>query len=133
MESKVKIYKKGSGIQLSPHFTSDDFDCKCSLPTCDHTLIDDDLIDGLEMLWVRVDGLWLSSGFRCGAHNRAVGGEPGSYHMLGKAGDAQSHSLPQQVQTIAGSIFVFKNGGIGRGKTFTHLDVRGYPARWNYP
>ena len=27
---------------------------------------------------------------------------------------------------------IFKNGGIGKGYSFTHLDTRGWPARWRY-
>jgi zinc D-Ala-D-Ala carboxypeptidase len=73
----------------------------------------------------------VTSGFRCTAHNRAVGGKPGSIHLLGKAADVVALKVkPSTVAFAAESIRAFANGGLGRYDTFTHVDVRGYRSRW---
>ena len=128
----VKEFRKGEREQLSENFVSTNFDCQCRRPDCQVTLIDLDLLPALEVLWLMVNGLWLSSGYRCPAHNREEGGKTGSYHLIGKATDVQSHTPAKVVSERAEQIPLFRNGGIGRGATFTHLDCRGYPARWTY-
>lgn len=52
--------------------------------------------------------------------------------MIGKGWDVQSHTTAKKVADSAEQIPLFKNGGIGRAASFTHLDGRGYPARWTY-
>jgi len=128
----VHEFKKGELVQVSEHFTSVNFDCPCNAPSCHSTLVDTDLVGGLELLWHLVNGLWLSSGFRCQGHNRLVDGKKGSFHLIGKAADIQSHSPADVLANVAETIPAFKNGGIGRARTFVHVDVRGYPARWTY-
>lgn len=78
--------------------------------------------------------LIVMSAYRCEDHNRAVGGEPHSKHMLGEALDLKSAELsPDRIAKAidhlqaAGEI---PAGGLGRYGTFTHLDVRGTRARW---
>ena len=72
------------------------------------------------------------SGYRCPVHNKAVGGEPNSYHMRGMACDFTVAGLsPAQVQEQlerAGSPVL--NQGLGRYSSFTHCDRRGTRARW---
>lgn len=133
----VEEFEKGHSVQLSDNFWSIDFDCHCQYQDCSHTLIDSDLIEGLDLLWERVGPIrvkWPTGGsaYRCSRHNKDIGGKPGSIHMLGKAADIKSQSV--SIATLcfaADSIGLFKSGGIGRYATFVHLDVRGYPARWS--
>lgn len=116
---------------LSKHFASTDFDCKCHFSSCTYTLVDTDLVEALEIAITIVGLLGLHSGFRCSAHNRAIGGKPGSMHMLGKAADVVSAKVSaKKVAALFETVPAFTNGGIGRYQTFTHADCRGYKARW---
>lgn len=134
----IEDFMKGISFKLSPHFNTSEFDCHCKLDTCKYTLVDSELIDGLELLRFKVGPIqvkWIGggSGYRCSAHNKLIGGKPGSYHLLGKAADIRSlRSTPQELFRVAETIDHFKNGGMAYGRTFLHLDTRGYKARWKY-
>ena len=71
----------------------------------------------------------INSGIRCEEWNRVQGGSPRSQHLLGTAADIAVKGVdPKEVAdwlTAQGLL-----GGIGRYKTFTHLDTRGKKARW---
>lgn len=69
---------------LTAHFDRKDFACKCGcggMPT-------DDYIDFIEAVRVRFGLRMLpSSGFRCAAYNKKIGGAAGSSHPKGIASD----------------------------------------------
>lgn len=127
----VKKYQKGTPEKLSSHFSTKEFDCHCQYPECTETLVDTDLVEALEILRSVTGPITLDDGYRCSRHNREVGGKPGSYHMLGKAADIKTPFSPSTTANLAESVAAFLNGGIGRYKTFTHLDVRGHKSRWS--
>lgn len=122
-------YKKGIPVEVSC-FLSTDMDCKCDNKNCNTTLIEDDLLIALSQLHLSIGEFYISSGFRCPAHNAVVGGKPDSQHLLGKAADIKSSMTPKAVATAAAKIDLFENGGIGLYATFTHCDVRKGRARW---
>lgn len=128
----VRAYQKGVKVQLSPHFSSLAFDCRCSRPGCITTFIADELIQALETLWVKAGPLSLDRGYSCPEHNAEVGGLKDSQHLRGKAADVKSKAslLVREVAQLAETVPAFFNGGIGRYPTFTHCDTRGYRARW---
>lgn len=84
----------------------------------------------------------LTSTYRSPAYNRAVGGEPMSFHMRFMAVDFQSSVSPTVLAKAAKLLrgkkfqlpgnageFVFR-GGIGVYPTFVHIDTRGRDANW---
>lgn len=88
----------------------------------------------MDVLQVVRDGLGrpmvVTSGFRCPAHNAAVGGTSVSMHLAGRAADiATSASLAHELVRVASS----KMAGLGIAVTFIHLDNRdGVPVLWTY-
>lgn len=72
----------------------------------------------------------VTSWYRPPAINRAVGGARNSTHLRGFGVDFNAAGLsPREVQRI---LDPWWSGGLGYGRTFTHLDGRNYRARWNY-
>ncbi|MDB9313495.1 D-Ala-D-Ala carboxypeptidase family metallohydrolase [Spirulina sp. CS-785/01] len=72
----------------------------------------------------------ITSWYRPPRVNRAVGGARNSSHLRGHGVDfVVSGMSPREVQR---ELDPWWNGGLGYGRTFTHLDNRGYRARWNY-
>lgn len=75
----------------------------------------------------------ITSGYRCTAHNAAVGGVSDSQHTQGLAADVTVQGMtPDQIAAAAARVAAFRQGGIGvyPEQGFTHLDVRGHMARW---
>lgn len=71
----------------------------------------------------------VTSGYRCPNHNRAVGGKPGSQHVLGKAADIQVKGLtPDDLAKYARRIPEFH--GIGIYRSWVHADVGDRVAHW---
>jgi len=73
------------------------------------------------------------SGYRCPKHNAEVEGVRFSQHLVGNAADVRVQGMsPAEMRSIAEKIPEFLHGGIGiyEASDFTHLDVRGYRARW---
>lgn len=72
----------------------------------------------------------ITSWYRDPVSNRQVGGAKDSRHLYGDAADINIEGMsPQEVQDYLDPIW---EGGLGYGKTFTHCDLRGSRARWNY-
>ena len=113
---------------LSGHFKRREFSCPC----CGEMELEPLLLVGLEWLRRLVGkAVTINSGYRCAAHNRAVGGETDSQHMSGRAADiVVSGMTPARLKDLAQQIPYFNDGGIGLYKTFVHVDVRGRRARW---
>lgn len=73
-----------------------------------------------------------NSWFRPVEINRLVGGVSNSTHILGFASDITVEGIPplevyRKINNWHGA-----RGGLGRSSEFTHLDERGYYARWEY-
>lgn len=72
----------------------------------------------------------VTSAYRDPDTNAAVGGVRNSTHTKGKAVDFVVNGLsPNQVQT---RLAPWYPGGLGYGRTFTHLDTRMNRARFDY-
>jgi len=114
---------------LSENFSRSEFRCKCG---CGFDTVD------AELIWVLEDlrrcfmdrAVIVHSGCRCKLRNALVGGSPNSQHMAGKAADIHIDGIdPAMVAECLEDRYPGKYG-IGRYQTFTHIDVRPGPARW---
>jgi hypothetical protein len=110
---------------LSTHFSVGEFACK----HCGLVQVNSHLVDALERLRDvgYPSGLTIVSGYRCKAHNAAVGGASQSQHRHGTAADIPARLTVDQVKALG----VFS--GIGwqwegtwprRRKVVRHVDVR---------
>ena len=116
-----------NNIRISKKFLLREFQCKDG---SHQVAIKAELIDKLQMLRDLVEKpIVVTSGYRNQSHNAAVGGSPNSRHLIGEAADIQIPGLhPDEVAQMAAEIGF---NGIGIYSSFTHVDVRSQPARWN--
>lgn len=117
-------------MKVSENFTRDEFACKCG-NNCGHITVDVVLLDILQKIRSHFgQRIKITSANRCPAHNAHIGGAVDSQHMKGTAADIQvADTMPESVADYAETLLP-NWGGIGRYKTFTHIDVRKNKARW---
>lgn len=115
---------------LSENFSRHEFKCKCG--ECEQIGPDPDLIDVLQTIRDHFGvPVTIHSGHRCPAYNRRVGGASRSQHMKGTAADFTVQDVTNNtVQSYVLELMAGR-GGVGRYRTFTHVDVRPGPARWD--
>jgi uncharacterized protein YcbK (DUF882 family) len=122
----IYIPQGGSNFYISENFTTQELRCRC----CGEVMVEEDLVNALEELRELVGGpLFVTSGYRCPAHNRAVGGAKNSYHMKGMAADVWSDVVsPKNMAYCATLVSAIK--GVGLYRNFVHVDVREKSAYW---
>lgn len=123
----VNKYKRIQNVVLSLDFKQNEFDCKGSSCGCRETLLDSKLIRKLQVLRLILGKpIVINSGYRCAAHNRAVGGASGSYHTRGMAADIRCAGFtPEKIAKAAQSIgFCGIGCYVGSRGNFVHVDVR---------
>lgn len=120
-------YTRGAAIKLSENFTSTEFECKCG--KCKTVKISKQLVSFLQAIRSHFGKpITINSGFRCAAHNRAVGGAKASKHTLGQAADIVVKDVePKEVAKFAESIGI---KGIGLYDSFVHIDTRTTKFFW---
>lgn len=78
----------------------------------------------------------ISNTYRTEQHNQDVNGASNSWHKKAGAVDFSVNGMDaNQVQNIIIDLVdkgVMKAGGLGRGSSFTHYDIRGYKTSWIY-
>ena len=125
-----KKYEFSDTTQLSTHFNAKEFRCKCGK---EHEfMISNELIEKLEKLYAALNcsKIIVTSGFRCSAHDKTVGGSGTGQHTLGNAADICCYG--QDGQPISSKVVCCKAQDIGfRGIAnitaayqYTHVDVR---------
>lgn len=128
-------YEYNDETQLSAHFNAKEFRCKCG-KTHD-TELNPKLVDNLEKLY-RVLGcskIIVTSGYRCSAHDKAVGGNGTGQHTKGNAADIICYGQDGNIistKKVACKAQDIGFGGIGNiDRTYTaiHVDVR-TSAKW---
>ncbi len=116
---------------MSEHFKPEEFACHCG---CGENKVNPKLIELLERIRISFGKpITIMSGHRCEAHNTKVGGAKNSQHVLGNAADIKVQDVdPNDVQEYLMKHFNLDCKGLGRYRSFTHIDVReGGIARWN--
>lgn len=104
---------------LSEHFNEAEFRCKpCGKVHVDPRLIT--LLERTRSIWGRP--IIISSGFRCPAHNAAVGGRPNSAHLTGEAADIVCAFSADRFDLLR-TFIALGASRIGIGKNFLHVDV----------
>lgn len=126
----VRTYHYGDTTQISPHFKACEFQCKCGKP---HDFkVSDELVQNLEKLRdaLKCSSAHVSSGFRCPAHDKAVGGKGSGKHTQGLAADIVCYAQPglpisSKIVSCKAQDIGFKGiANITPAYTSTHLDMR---------
>ena len=123
-------------MKLTRNFSKSEFDCKCGCVMPDDVLENiKELAYHLQRLRDKLDKpIKINSAYRCVNHNRKIGGAKNSQHILGNASDIVVKDMkPIEVFNFVDKLQklnMFKLGGLKAYNTFTHLDIRGYIARW---
>ena len=126
----IKTYKHNDPTQLSPHFHVQEFACKCG--KAHDFQIDSALIEKLEVLFsaLNCSKIIVTSGYRCAAHDKAVGGNGSGQHTKGTAADICCYG--QDGKPISSKLVCCKAQDIGftgianitAAYQYTHVDVR---------
>ena len=91
MAIKQYSLKKDGKTYLAPCFQVKEFACRAS----DTILIDDELVVLLQCIREHFGAkVYITSGYRTAAHNRAVGGAVYSQHQYGRAADIRVSGVP---------------------------------------
>ena len=131
----IKEYPNMHKEQISTHFNTYDFRCKCK---GNHKIfIDTDLIDLLEALYNKIGAkkVKVISGYRCPKHDKAVGGSGHGSHTTGKAADIKyyknalstfnSNFLCVTLQNMNDYKGIgYRCGGVSNTNGETHIDVK---------
>ena len=125
-------------MEITENFNLSEFQCKCGCEVpynVEKNIIE--LADNLQILRDHLNKpINTTNGFRCATHNKSVGGVKNSQHILGKAADIKVKGVsPNEIADAIEHLMEigkFKMGGVGRYNTFTHVDIRGNNARWNF-
>jgi len=114
-------------MKLSEHFTEKELACPC----CGLYIPDVSLLIALEHVRFTLGPVTVNSSTRCDKHNKEVGGTARSRHLTGEAADITvEHTSPNAVFRSLHDSGFSNLIGLGKYETFTHIDVRGYKARW---
>lgn len=118
-------FKRNENKQLSKHFSSKEFECKCG--KCEIQYLEDGVLEKLEIVREKYGKpIIITSGYRCPSHNKAIGGAVNSSHVNGLAVDIQPKLLIlDELDDLYDVCYnIFDNIGDGRNRGFVHVDDR---------
>lgn len=125
-------------MQLTKNFNLSEFQCKCGCDMPEFVKKNiEELAKDLQVIRDKVGvGFTPNSAYRCTDHNASIGGVKTSQHLKGKAADINIKGIePSEVADLVEDLMkteAITKGGVGRYNSFTHVDIRGTNARWNF-
>ena len=125
-------------MQLTKNFNLSEFQCKCGCDMPEFVKKNvEQLAKDLQVIRDKVGvGFTPNSAYRCAEHNASIGGVKSSQHLKGKAADINIKGIePSEVADLVEDLMkteAITKGGVGRYNSFTHVDIRGNNARWNF-
>ena len=135
--STIKQYSlsRDGSRRLAPSFTVREFRCRDGSDTI---MVDQTLVVLLQAIREHFGkAVTITSGYRTGTHNTAVGGSRSSQHLLGKAADIQVADTTVEAVAAYAESLMPDWGGVGRypvkaGRTkgWVHVDTRPNKSRW---
>lgn len=125
-------------MKLTANFDREEFECTdgSEMPI-DVQLNIAELAVQLEIIRSHFNApIHINSAYRSLEYNRSIGSNDSSQHVSGRAADITVDGFtPDEVADAIEFLIstgLVKEGGLGRYNTFTHYDIRGTRARWNY-
>lgn len=114
--------------KLSKNFKRSEFACRCG---CGFDTVDAKLLEVLEDVRVHFGKpIVITSGCRCGKHNKKIGGSKKSKHIIGRAADFKIKDIsPGEAYSYLDSRYP-EELGLGLYKSWVHIDSREKKARW---
>jgi len=125
-------------VKLTTNFHRSEFECtdgsEMPLEVFNNVI---EVAENLEVLRAHFNTpVNINSAYRSPVYNRSVGGAVNSQHLSGKAADVVMDGIPPSEVADAIEFLIdcglMKEGALGRYDTFTHYDIRGTKARWDY-
>lgn len=119
---------------LTENFSRSEFACKCNYG-CGYDGVKLSVVYGLQIIRDHFGkAITVTSGCRCGSHNKSIGGRSNSKHLFGIACDFVVEGVsPDEVADFIDDYFG-GNNGVGMYRDFTHFDTRtDKRARWRAP
>jgi uncharacterized protein YcbK (DUF882 family) len=125
-------------MKITKHFSLKEFACKDGTPYPKKWINSrlKPLCEALEIIREELGGkpITITSGYRTPYYNYKVGGVKKSQHVQGRAADIKvkgvgARKVAQTVRLLMRDKMIPK-GGVGDYSSFTHVDLRGYNARW---
>jgi uncharacterized protein YcbK (DUF882 family) len=115
--------------KLSHYFARSEFQCRCG---CGFNTVDAALITVLSDVREHFGKpVTINSACRCDTYNAKIGGAKNSQHRLGRAADIVVAGVePVRVADYLNTKYPSALG-LGRYRTFTHVDTRCGLARWH--
>jgi len=132
-------------VKLTPNISQEEMYCKCKYPDCDmkkplavHKALAEVVqkcVDHFSAVTKQKCRVAVNCVNRCKKHNKDVGGEDNSTHLIALAMDhtiyidGKGRIEPRLVADYYEKLYP-NSCGIGRYNTFTHFDIREKKARW---
>lgn len=125
-------------MKVTANFSKEEFDCadgtQMPIEVFNNVI---ELAESLEVLRAHFNApITINSAWRTATYNRKVGGAVNSQHLSGRASDIVVKGVPPEEVANAIEFLIecglMKEGGVGRYDTFTHYDIRGNKARWDF-
>ena len=117
----MQMLNQINDLIIAPHFNLSEFACPC----CKRVMLHPLLLEKLEKLRKIMERpIHITSGYRCFAYNRKVGGVANSYHCIGLAADIKVKDI-NLIELLGYAVEIdFAGIGFYEKKNFLHLDVR---------